>query len=299
MSVKTIPLYTPLYYDYSMMKTLGYYNGEIGEIDAMRIPMNDRACYFGDGVYEAALAANGVIFTLDDHLNRLFKSASMLEITVPKSKAELGELLHSLVKKVEGSVHLLYWQVTRGTAARSHVFPEAAAANLWVTVRPFTLNDLSKKIKLITEEDTRFLHCNIKTLNLLPNVMASEKAKRAGAWEAVFHRGEQVTECSHSNVHILKDGVLRTAPADNLILAGITRAHLLNVCKKLGVPVEERAFTVKEMMAADEVLATSSTSFALIADQIDGVPVGGKAAELAKRIQDELLAEFREATGYV
>lgn len=282
-----------------MMKTLGYYNGETGEIDAMRIPMNDRASYFGDGVYEAALAANGVVFTLDEHLDRLFKSASMVEITIPKSKAELAELLPSLTKKVESPVQLLYWQVTRGTAARVHTFPETATPNLWVTVRPFTLNDLSKKIKLITVEDTRFLHCNIKTLNLLPNVMASEKAKKAGAWEAVFHRGEQVTECSHSNVHILKDGVLRTAPADNLILAGITRAHLLRTCKKLGVPVEERAFTVKEMMAADEVLTTSSTSFTMIADEIDGVKVGGKAEQLARQIQNSLFAEFKEATGYV
>jgi D-alanine transaminase len=145
-------------------------------------------------------------------------------------------------------------------------------------------------------EDTRFLHCNIKTLNLIPNVLAGEKAKRAGAYEAVFHRGDRVSECAHSNVHILKDGVLRTAPADNLILAGIARAHLIAQCGKTGVKVDESAFTVDEMFNADEALVSSSGTFCLSASHIDGKPVGGKAPALLKKIQDALLEEFREGT---
>ena len=280
-----------------MMKTLGYYNGEFGEIEAMKIPMNDRACWFGDGVYEATLAANGIVFALDEHLARMHNSASMLEIDVPLPGTELAELLGSLVKKVEGSVHFVYWQLSRGTADRSHAFPENPKANLWITVRPFVLPDLSKRQKLVTVEDTRFLHCNIKTLNLIPNVMASEKAKKAGAREAVFYRGEKVTECSHSNVHILKDGILRTAPADNLILPGITRAHILRLCKKLGIEAEERSFTIAEMMAADEVLTSSSSSFCFATDFIDNRPVGNKAPDLVRKLQEALNAEFYEATG--
>ena len=279
------------------MKTLGYYNGEIGEIDDMRVPMNDRASWFGDGVYEAALAANGVIFTLGEHLDRLFRSAALVEITVPKSKDELADILSSLVKKVEGPLLFVYWQLTRGTANRTHAFPKQAEANFWVTIRPVPMLDLNKRMKLVTVEDTRFLHCNIKTLNLLPNVIASEKAERAGAREAVFHRGDQVTECSHSNVLIIKDGVLRTAPTDNLILAGITRAHVLRACERLGIPVEEKAFTLKEMMDADEILTSSSSSFCLAADYIDGIPAGGKAPDLVRKIQEFLMAEFREETG--
>ncbi|MCL2833876.1 MAG: aminotransferase class IV [Treponema sp.] len=278
------------------MKTLGYYNGDTAEICDMRVPMNDRACWFGDGVYEAALAANGVIFALEDHINRLFRSASMLEIDVPLGKAELKELLVSLLKKVESSVNFVYWQLTRGTADRSHAFPENPKTNLWVTIKPFTMPDLRQKIKLITVEDTRFLHCNIKTLNLLPNVMASEKAKKAGAKEAVFHRAERVTECSHSNIHILKNSVLRTAPADNFILAGITRAHILQCCPVLGIKAEEKAFTITDMMTADEVFISGTTSFCTAADHINGIPVGGRDPGLLKKIQDFLLDKFNKET---
>ena len=278
------------------MKTLGYYNGETGEIDEMRVPMNDRACWFGDGVYDAAIAANYVIFTLDEHIDRFFNSARMLEMTVPVSKAELAGLLRSLVLKLESPTQFVYWQLSRGTADRGHAFPKGVKANLWITLRPFTLPDLDKKISLITMEDTRYFHCDIKTLNLLPNVLAAEKAKQAGAAETVFHRGERVTECAHSNVHILKDGVLRTAPLDNLILPGVSRRHVITHCERLGIGVDERAFTLEEMMTADEVLITRCSAFCLSADRIDGVPVGGKAAELLRRIQDSLTGEFLRET---
>ena len=145
-------------------------------------------------------------------------------------------------------------------------------------------------------EDTRFLHCNIKTLNLLPSVMAAQKAKEAGCQEAVFHRGGRVTECAHSNCHILKDGILYTAPADNLILPGIARAHLIRVCKKLEIPVSETPYTLKEMMDADEVLVTSSTKLCVAASEIDGTPVGGRAPEALKNILDAVMDEYMEET---
>src|SRR5699024_4867094 len=108
---------------------------------------------------------------------------------------------------------------------RNHAFTEGAG-NLWVMLKPAEISDGIEPIKLITMEDTRFLHCNIKTLNLIPSVMASEKAKEAGCQETIFYRkGGRVTECAHSNCHILKDGKLYTAPTDNLILPGIARAH--------------------------------------------------------------------------
>ncbi|MDR2435494.1 MAG: aminotransferase class IV [Treponema sp.] len=278
------------------MKTLGYYNGEIGEIDEMHIPMNDRVCWFGDGVYDAAIAANYIVFTLDEHIDRFFNSARLMEMTVPVSKAGLAELLRSLVQKLESPTQFVYWQLTRGTADRAHRFP-VGKGNLWVMLRPLVLPDLGKKIRLITVEDTRFFHCNIKTLNLLPNVMAAEKAERAGAEEVVFHRGDRVTECAHSNVHILKDGILRTAPTDNLILPGVARAHIIRHCKKLSIGVEERAFTLKEMMTADEVFISACSTFCAFADHIDGIPVGGKAPELEKRLRDSLIGEFREECG--
>jgi D-alanine transaminase len=275
------------------METLGYYNGITAPLEEMRVPMNDRAGYFGDGVYEAAITANYRIFTLDEHLDRFFRSAALLHIEPDITKPALAALLTELVQRLDSPSQLVYWQMSRGAALREHSFPEKARPNLWVMLRPFTLPDIRQKIALITREDTRFLHCNIKTLNLLPNVMAAEQAKQAGAYEAVFHRGDRVTECAHSNVHILQDGLFRTAPADNLILAGIARAHIIAQCGRFGIPVEERPFTVREMMEADEVLVSSTGTFCAAANRIDGKAVGGKAPELLEKIQEALLEEFR------
>ncbi|MDR1957105.1 MAG: aminotransferase class IV [Treponema sp.] len=279
------------------METLGYYNGIIGPLEELRIPMNDRACWFGDGVYDVSICAQYTIFALDEHIDRFFNSAALLYMTPRISKPELAELLNTLVRKLDSPTQFVYWQLTRGTAPRIHTFPEHTAPNLWVTLKPFTLPDIYGKIKLITVEDTRFFHCNIKTLNLLPNVLASEKAKQAGCAEAVFHRGNRVTECSHSNVYILKDGILRTAPLDNLILPGISRAHIIVQCGKLGIPVDETPFTMEELFAADEIMISSTSSFCMSASHLDGYQVGGKAPELLRQIQDALWTEFHQVTG--
>jgi D-alanine transaminase len=216
-------------------------------------------------------------------------------MTPPLSKGELAELLQSLSLRVDSPNQFVYWQFTRGTAPRNHAFP-AGKPNLWAFIRPVPALDIKQKIRLVTVEDTRFFHCNIKTLNLIPNVLASEKARLADCQEAVFHRRDRVTECAHSNVHILTRGVLQTAPADNLILAGIARAHIITHCKALGIPVKEEPFTVQEMMDADEVLISSSGTFCLSASHIDGRAVGGKAGELLEKLQDAVMEEVRRTT---
>ena len=279
-----------------VLKNLGYYNGNYGEIEEMSIPMNDRVCYFGDGVYDATYSRNYKIFALDEHIDRIYNSASLLNINITETKDEMKAILQEMVDKMDSGENFVYWQVTRGTAKRNHAFPENEKTNLWITISPKDIVDTYKKIKLITMEDTRFFHCNIKTLNLIPSVMASEKAKQAGCDETVFHRGERVTECAHSNVHILKDGAFVTAPTDNLILPGIARAHLIKACKKLGIPVSEVPYTVDELMNADEIIVSSSGSLCLAAEEIDGKRVGGKAPELLKKLQDEVLREFIEET---
>ena len=278
------------------MKTLGYYNGKYDELENMSVPMNDRVCWFGDGVYDAGPCRNYKIFAIDEHIDRFFNSAGLIKIQVPCTKAELKALLQDLVNKMDTGDLFIYFQVTRGTAVRTHEFPDNVPANLWVMLKPMGTPDLYKKIRLLTQEDTRFFHCNIKTLNLLPSVMAAQKAKEAGCQEAVFHRVARVTECAPSNCHILKDGILYTAPADNLILPGIARAHLIRICKKLEIPVSETPYTLKEMMDADEVLVTSSTKLCVAANEIDGTPVGGRAPETIKKILDAVMDEYMEET---
>ncbi|MDR2398014.1 MAG: aminotransferase class IV [Spirochaetaceae bacterium] len=279
------------------METLGYYNGTIGLLDEMRVPMNDRVCWFGDGVYDATVSVNYRIFALEEHLHRFFNSATLLEMNVGITKAAVAELLQDLVRKVDSPTQFVYWQLTRGTALRTHAFPEQGQANLWVMIKPLVLQDIYQKIRLITVEDTRFLHCNIKTLNLLPNVLASEKAKQAGCAEAIFHRGNRVTEGSHTNVHIFKAGTLHTAPLDNLILPGVARAHIIAQCGNLGIPVLERPFTREELFSADEVMISSASTFCMSASHIDGRPVGGKAPALLRRLQEALLDEFHQYIG--
>jgi D-alanine transaminase len=279
------------------MKELAYYDGRIGAPEELMVPFQDRVHFFGDGVYDATVGGNHKVYLLEDHLDRFYSSAKALDIKIPMDKKELGELLTKLLSMVEGNTHFVYWQVTRGTAPRDHAYDEAMLGKLWVMIRPNRLKDPDVPIRLITMEDTRFLYCNIKTLNLLPSVLASQEALKAGAVETVLHRGDMVTECAHSNVSILKNGTFFSHPNDNLILRGIAKTHMIQACYRLGIQVLERAFTMEELMEADEVIVTSSSNFCLHADVIDGKPVGGKDPVTLKKIQDAVLEEYLEYTG--
>ncbi|MCI8420969.1 MAG: D-amino acid aminotransferase [Clostridia bacterium] len=278
------------------MKTLGYYNGKFDEIEKMQIPMLDRVCSFGDGVYDVTYARNHKIFTLEEHMDRFFASAEQLDIRLPHDKEGMKYLLQEMVNLCDDGNLVICWQATRGTQVRSHAYPYDMIANIWITIRPCDIVDMTEKIDLITVEDTRYLHCNIKTLNLIPNVMASQRALKEGVHEALFHRGERVTECAHSNVHIIKDGVLLTPPADCYILKGVARDNLIKACQNLNIPVNIRPFTVQEIFSADEVIITSSGSLCLQVGKVDGIEVGGKAEDIIKKLQAYLLDEFLKAT---
>ena len=278
------------------MKNLGYYNGRFDLLENMTVPMNDRVCWFGDGVYDAGPCRNYHIFAMQEHLDRFYGNAAKLDMRIPMPKDELASLLQELVRKLDTGDMFVYYQVTRGTAERNHTY-EPGDGNLWIMLKPAAINDGKIPISLITCEDTRFFHCDIKTLNLLPSVMASQKAKSMGCQEAVLYRpGGRVTECAHSNVHILKDGVLYTAPTDNLILPGIARRHLLKACDRLGIPYREEAFYLPELLDADEIMVTSSSNLCLRASQLDGKTVGGRATELYEALRREVLDEFLNAT---
>ncbi len=279
------------------MRRLGYYNGTYGEMEDIMIPMNDRAGYYGDGVYDATYSRNYKIYALDEHIDRFFNSAAQVKIQIPYTKQEIADLLNELVVKMDTGENLVYWQVSRGTAVRRHAFPDAdVKPNLWITMIPKEVGDITSKLKLTTLEDTRYLHCNIKTLNLLPNVLAAERAKQLGCHETIFHRNGRVTECAHSNVHMIRDGVFCSPPADHLILPGIARAHLIRACKALGYGVEERPFTLQELMEADEVIVTASGYLCNTAYEVDGQAVGGRGGEMLKKMQDYVLEEFLQAT---
>ena len=278
------------------MKNLGYYNGKFGPLDEMTVPMNDRVCWFGDGVYDAGPCRNYHVFAMDEHVDRFFRSAAALDIRIPVTKDELKALLNDLVRKVDTGDLFVYYQVTRGTAVRDHTWDEMTG-NLWVMLKPMTIGDCKTPIKLITTEDKRFFLCNIKTLNLIPSVMAAQKAKEAGCTEAVFYRpGGRVTECAHSNVHILKDGILRTAPLDELILPGIARAHLIAACGRLGIPVLEAPYTVDDLKKADEIITSSSTAPCVRACRVNGRDAGMKREDLFRALHQAVYDEYYSET---
>ena len=270
------------------MEDVGFYNGEYGRIMDLKCSIMDRGMYFGDGCYDATYVCNNVILFLEDHLNRFYNSCKLLEIPFQYSREELTEILYTIVEKYDFSEGMIYWQTTRGTDFRNHVFPdfEQVKPNLMAYIRPFEMRPIDKTYKVITLEDTRFLHCNIKTLNLIPSVIANQRAREAGCDEAIFHRGDIVTECAHSNVMIIDKGVLKIHPYDNLILPGIASIHLMNLARANGIPTAEEEFTLDTLMNAEEVLITSSGSLGNRVISVDGKPVGGKNPELLKKLQD-------------
>ena len=304
------------------MQNLGYYNGKIGTLDELTVPFNDRVHFFGDGVYEATFTRNHKVFALEEHIDRFYRSAAMVDIKIPMEKAEMATLIRDLVSKVDDPEQQVYFQITRGTQPRNHTYPEDMVGNFWVVLKPMPIKDIGMEVKAILREDIRFHQCHIKTLNLLPAVLYSQEAARAGVYETILYRtpgqsgcgGElvggmatgvamatrvamptRVTECAHSNVHIINQkGEFQTAPLDNLILPGIARAHLITACHALGIPVNETPFTVDELMNAKEVLISSSSAPGLRCVEIDGKPVGGQAPEmvaaLQKWVKDEIFA---------
>ncbi|MGN1345365.1 MAG: aminotransferase class IV [Eubacteriales bacterium] len=285
------------------MKNLGYYNGSIDLIENITVPMNDRASCFGDGCYDAMYCRNYIIYCLNEHLDRLYNSAALLDIHPSCTKAELADLLQSLIRRVDDHEQFIYVQFSRGTAPRGHAYGTDMPSNLWITLTPEHVHDTYAPTTCITVPDTRFYHCNIKTLNLLPNVLAAEKARRAGCHEAIFYRpayegaeNGMVTECAHSNVHAIIDGVFRTHATDHLILPGIGRMNLLKMCRKLGIPYAEIPFTKADLFTADEVILSSSGQFCIPIASIDGRKVGGRGGEILKSLQDALVRDWLDVT---
>lgn len=272
------------------MRNIAYYNGQTSLIEDMKIPMLDRAVYFGDGVYDVAFAFRGKLFAFDEHAARFMNSCRLLDLEPPETKEGLREIFEAMLSKVDdrGS-NIIYWQASRGTADRNHSYPQGVKSNLLAYIKTKALPDIYHKIKLITAPDVRYSLCNVKTINLIPNVMANEAAVRAGCDEAVLIRDGIVTECSHSNVSFIKNGVFNTAPLDCHILPGIARGHVIKLCGQLGIPVKEYHYTPDELFNADEIVVTSTTTLCRSACELDGKAVGGKAPELLEKLQKAYL----------
>jgi D-alanine transaminase len=267
------------------MKTVGYYNGQISEVEDLRIPALDRSVYFGDGVYDVAICENRKPFTLDYHIDRFYNSASSMDICFSMPKDEFRALLLSLLERCDSDDTMIYFQLSRGIAARKHEYRDLEGA-LLIMITPFRMGDMRKKMKLASFEDKRFLYCDVKTINLIPSVLAAQHASLNGCGEALMHRGDIVTECAHSSLLMIKDGRVIAPPLDEYILPGITRKVVEEICVENGIPFEVRRFTVKEAFDADELIVASTTKNIAGVCEIDGKPVCGKDEALLSRLQD-------------
>ncbi|WP_330948572.1 D-amino-acid transaminase [Virgibacillus sp. MG-45] len=231
--------------------------------DSLKFPFEERGLQFGDGIYEVIRIYAGKYYLLEEHVDRLFRSIEAIKIKLPLTKKELTEQLLELLEKNsmdgDGKVYL---QVTRGSAPRDHVFPENVDANIYAYVQdlPRNLAKLENGVSVITLQDIRWDYCYIKSLNLLPNVLAKQEAKENGCYEAILHKNGLVTEGSSSNVYLVKDGTIYTHPATKNILHGCVRMAVERFTKELDIPLIEEAFTLEDIADADELFLTSSTS---------------------------------------
>lgn len=276
------------------MPRIAYVNGAYVPHADAAIHIEDRGYQFADGVYEVCEIRHGFIVDLTRHLDRLGRSLSELRIDWPMNRTALTHVIREVVRRNRVRNGLFYMQVTRGAARRDHVFPaKGTVPTIVVTAKRTDTAVIARKgaegIAAITVPENRWDRVDIKSVGLLPNVLARQKAKEEGAQEAIFVDPDgTVKEGAATNVWIVdRDGVLRTRPADHGILRGITRTTLMDVARPLGIKIEERAFSVDEMLAAREVFITAATSICFPVVSIDGKPIGnGHPGSIAQNIRE-------------
>lgn len=244
------------------MTELIWLNGEVGPLADARIGVEDRGFQFADGVYEVMRVYREGPFALAEHLERLANSARGIDLPIPIPVAQLQEQIAALIQKSELREGMIYLQLTRGVSRRNHVFPKDARATLLFYTRelpPVAEPGSGEGVKLITVADERWHRCWIKSIALLPNVLAKNAAVARGGDEAVFVENGVISECSTSNIFAVIQGKLITHPVGSRVLPGITRAILLDVARKLDVEVDERGLREEEAARADELFITSTT----------------------------------------
>lgn len=279
---------------------LVFFRGRFVENDEVRIDFEDRGYQFGDGIYEVVRVYNGRCFLLERHLDRFEKSAAALRLKIPTERSELSKKLQELVERNEVGTGLVYFQLTRGSAQRGHAIPDGSEPCLLaytdLVERP--TGAFEKGIRAIMVKDIRWLRCDIKSLNLLGNVLARQEAVDAGVEEAIQHRDGMVTEGSASNVFAVRGGVLYTHPVSTLILAGVSRRRVLDLARRIQLETAEVTFSVQELKEASEVFVTGTTAEVTPVIEIDGKAVGdGVPGKWTRLLQNAFFAEVDSLCG--
>jgi len=275
---------------------LVYLNGKYVPHEDARISVDDRGFLFADGVYEVVRVYRGRLFRMGDHVERMRRGLDALRIGFDGVDG-LGTIAERLLAENGLDEATVYIQVTRGASPRAHAFPTPTPApTVYVATRPFggyPPEYAEQGVTTITVPDTRWSRCDVKSVALLPNVLANQQAKEAGAFEALFVRDGVVIEGSLSNLLGVIDGTVVTYPACNYILPGITRAVTLELARALGIPVREGPIRLEELHRVEELFLSGTTTEVMPIARVDGRLIGdGRPGPITRRLREA----FRELT---
>jgi D-alanine transaminase len=276
------------------MERYVFFNGEFYPEKTPLLSVLDRGLCFGDGLFEVIRCIEGKFLLFSNHIERMQNSSAFLEIDFPYNNNDLLTAARELVKKNKIKDGELYVEITRGEAPRYHTFPEDTEPNFFMALNPLRVmpkNCWSQGIKVITYPDIRWKLCNIKSINLLPNVLAKQKAKKNGAYEVLMteedEKGSYITEGASSSYFSVKNNTLITPELDN-ILPGVTRFKVICIAQRLGIEVEEIRLYLGEFLNMDEVFLTSTVSKVMPVVAIDDVTIGdGNPGKITQKLQSE------------
>ncbi len=285
------------------MPRIAYVNGIYERTSEAAVSIEDRGYQFADAVYEVWSVFDGRLADLAGHLNRLERSLSELHISMQMPRSSLLVVLNEVVRRNRIREGLVYLQISRGVAPRDHVFPVDIRPSIVITAKPVDREAAARKaaagIKAISAPDIRWGRCDIKTVGLLPNVLAKQTAKEQGAGEVIFVDADGfVTEGGSTNVYIVVDGVIKTRSLTANILAGVTRLNLLPLIAESGIELREESFTLAEAKAASEVFITAATSLVMPIIAIDDHKIGdGKPGPIACALREVYIERARASAG--
>ena len=278
-----------------------YLNGQFLPRAEAKLSLDERGFFFGDGVYEVTRVVRGRLFEWTRHARRLARGLKELRIDAGLDLDTIRSLQERLVREndmLEGQ-GTVYLQITRGAAPRTHHFPPPGTpATVFLSATPFVPASevRNRGVAVVTYPDYRWSRCDLKTVNLLPAVMAKQFAADNGAYESIFVREAVVTEGSHTNVFGVIGGEVRTYPNSNYVLPGVTREVVIELARELGIPVSETPIYRHEIAALEECFLTGTTSDVMPAVSIDGKPVGsGRPGPIAMKLYEALARRLADA----
>lgn len=278
------------------MGELAYVNGVFGPIAEAKVSIEDRGFQFGDGIYEVIAAYKGKLFLVERHMSRLRRSAAGIGLEYDFEGRALEPIIADGLRRSELGDAMVYIQITRGVAPRSHAIPKGLTPTVVMTFKPLPrLPDglRERGANVITTVDTRWANCYIKAITLLPNILTKNEALRRGYDDAIFVTADgEVRECTAANVFLVKTGDLFFPVRNESILRGVTQGFLIECAQAIGIGVRESTIPVESLRRADEVFMSGTAAEVLAITSIDDRPVGdGRVGPITQRLYEEFLRQ--------